>query len=59
MSDKPRYIVSILEKLPDGRNAWRVLLSTSDEGEANALYASLMADEGVKAKVEVIMPRKK
>jgi len=56
---KPQYRVSIMERLEDGRWAWRGLLSTSDHEEANALYDSLMADNGVKAKVEVILPRRK
>lgn len=56
---KPQYRVSIMEKLEDGRWAWRGLLSTSDHEEANTLYDSLMADSGGRAKVEVILPRKK
>jgi hypothetical protein len=56
---EPTYVVSILERQEDGRLAWRGLLTTRDHEEANALYASLIADEGVRAKVEVILPRKK
>lgn len=54
MSDRPRYSVEILERLPDGRNAWTGLLTTSDKAEADALYESLLADEGVKARIETL-----
>jgi hypothetical protein len=59
MSEPTLYTVSILERQEDGRLAWRGLLTTRDHEEANALYASLIADEGVKARVVVILPRKK
>jgi hypothetical protein len=58
MSGKTRYIVSIMERLPDGRNAWQRLLNTDDEAEAKALYDSLMADEGVRARLETVSPKR-
>ncbi len=58
MSEKTRYEVSIMERLPDGRLSWQLLLNTDDEAEAKALYESLVADEGVKARVERIEPGK-
>ncbi|RUU15498.1 hypothetical protein EOD10_11790 [Mesorhizobium sp. M7A.T.Ca.TU.009.01.3.2] len=54
MNDGPLYVVSVLERLEDGRLAWRGLLSTRDEEEAKALHASLIADEDVKARIEVV-----
>lgn len=57
MSEKTRYEVSIMERLPDGRLSWQLLLNTDDEAEAKALYESLVADEGVKARIETIVIR--
>ncbi|TIN84373.1 hypothetical protein [Mesorhizobium sp.] len=54
----PIYEVSIVEKQPDGRNDIRVLLKTDDVEAANALVGSLEQD-GVKPKLEVILPRRK
>lgn len=52
--ETPAYLISIKE---EGR--WRHLLYTLDKDEADAMYASLMADEGVRVKFQVILPRKK
>lgn len=53
MPDPVAYLVSIRE---EGR--WKHLLYTTDKKEADALYASLMADEGMVARFQVILPRK-
>lgn len=51
--ETPAYLVSVFE---EGR--WRHLLYTLDKDEADALYASLMADDGTVARFQVILPRK-
>lgn len=56
---KPLYVVSIFEPDESGKLGWRALLSTRDEAKAKALYASLVADEGVRAEIEVIKPGKR
>jgi len=52
------YEVSLVEKQANGSNLIHVLLRTDDREAANALVGSLEQD-GVKPKLEVILPRKK
>lgn len=60
MTDPPGtiYEVSVLEDV-GGRLGRHVLLRTTDEAEAKALYDSLMADDGVRARIETFKPRKR
>lgn len=52
---KTLYVVSVIEDV-DGRKGRHVLLRTSDKDAADELYASLLADTGVNAKFQVILP---
>lgn len=45
------YEVAIEEEGPGGRKVWRNLLRTEDRVAAQALYDSLKADEGVRARL--------
>jgi hypothetical protein len=58
MSEDPIYEVSILE-MDDGWEARRTLLRTRDRAEADGLYQSLIADGGVRARIDEIRLRKK
>ncbi|WP_164548803.1 hypothetical protein [Mesorhizobium sp. M7D.F.Ca.US.005.01.1.1] len=57
MIDKPTYEVSVMEDV-GGRLGRHILLKTKDEAEAKALYESLVADEGVKARIETLAPKR-
>lgn len=52
---KTRYLVSVLENV-GGRLGWHHLLRTDDKDAADALYAALAADDGVKVKFQVLPP---
>lgn len=54
---KTIYRVEVLDVI-DGRKTWRTLLNTSDEAEAKALVAA-MEQDGVKAQIEVVQPRRR
>jgi hypothetical protein len=56
---KPQYRVSMMVTFPDGRLGWQGILTTPDHEEANAQLDALKSDPEVKAKLEVILPRKK
>ena len=51
----PPYVVSAYELLSTGKRRWKTLLVTRDKQEAEALKASIEADD-VKAEIETIIP---
>jgi hypothetical protein len=55
LTDNPAttYIVSVFDK-----PHWRTILTTKDEGEAQALEQAMLPD-GVKARIEEFVPRPK
>ena len=54
MSEKPLYVVSVMERDAAGKLSWRELPATTDHEEANALLAALQSDKEVKARLQVI-----